>query len=143
MRQANSAAVALIKQFEGFRDRAYRDSVGVWTIGYGHTKTAHPGMTITAERGDVLLAADLRDAESAIERLVTVDLGDNEFGALVSFVFNLGAANLAKSTLLKKLNAGDRAGAAREFLRWDKAGGKTLPGLSARRHAEMELFIRG
>jgi len=141
MKQINQDGLDLIKQFEGFRAKSYQDAVGVWTIGWGSTQNVRLGMEITQEQGEALLRKDLADAEAAISRLVKVPLTDNEHAALVSFVFNLGSGNFAKSTLLKKLNADDKTGAAREFLRWDKAGGKTLRGLSRRRQAEMTLFL--
>lgn len=139
-------AIAL---FEGVRLRAYRDAVGVWTIGIGHTAAAGDpkpaaGMTITAERADAILASDLaRIYEPAVLRHVTVPLLQREFDALVSFTFNLGEGNLARSSLLRKLNAGDRTGAAGAFGSWTKAGGRVLAGLVHRREAESILFARG
>jgi len=130
----------LIKTYEGLRLKAYQDSVGVWTIGYGHTRTAKPGMTITAEEAEALLRQDLADAEKAVTRLVKVPLSDNQYSALVSFVFNLGSGNFSMSTLLRKINAGDMAGAAKEFKRWNRAGKKVLAGLVKRRDAEAALF---
>lgn len=140
-RHINAAGLNLVKRFEGLRLAAYLDPVGIWTIGYGHTRTATRGMRITTETADALLRADLRDAEDAVSRLVKAQLNDNEFSALVSFAFNLGQGNLAKSTLLRRLNAGLRDQAAREFLRWNRAGGRVLNGLVARRAAEMALFL--
>jgi GH24 family phage-related lysozyme (muramidase) len=141
-RAINQAGLDLIKEFEGFRASAYRCPAGVPTIGYGHTKTARMGMLINRKHGEQLLRSDLSDAESAVSRLVKVPLTDNEFSALVSFVFNLGEGNFAKSTLLRKLNAGDRQGAADELLRWNRAGGRVLRGLIRRREAERQLFLR-
>lgn len=142
MRKINQAGVELVKSFEGFRERAYKDAAGVWTIGYGHTATVHPGMTVSREKAEALLRADLQVAESAVSRLVTVPLSDNEYAALVSFTFNLGQGALAGSTLLRRLNAGDKPGAAKEFGRWIHAGGRKLNGLLRRRYAEMTLFLR-
>lgn len=139
--KTNQAGLDLIKHFEGCRLSAYQDSVGVWTIGYGHTRTAHPGMIITEAQAEELLRKDLGGAEHDVAAVVKVDLDENEFSALVSFVFNLGVTNLAKSTLLKKLNASDRIGASAEFGKWNKAGGKVLPGLTKRREAERKLFL--
>lgn len=136
----NEDGLELIKTYEGLRLKAYQDSVGVWTIGYGHTRTAKPGMTITAEEAEALLRQDLADAEKAVTRLVKVPLNDNQYSALVSFVFNLGSGNFAMSTLLKKINSGDIAGAAKEFKRWNRAGKKVLAGLVRRRDAEAALF---
>lgn len=141
-RRINQAGLDLVKAFEGFRGTAYQDAVGVWTVGWGSTQNVRPGMTVTREQAERLLRKDLADAEAAVARLVKVPLTDNEHAALVSFAFNLGQGNLAKSTLLRKLNAGDKAGAANEFLRWNRAGGKVLRGLTRRREAERALFLR-
>ena len=141
--KTSDAGIDLIKHFEGLRLHAYQDSVGVWTIGVGHTRTAKPGMVITEDEAVNLLRGDLADAESAVNRLVMVPLDQGEFDALVSFVFNLGSGNFGKSTLLKKLNHGDRIGASDEFKRWNRAGGKVLSGLTRRRAAERALFLRG
>lgn len=135
--------LALIKQFEGLQTHAYLCPAGIWTIGYGHTRDVKSGNVITPEQADVLLSDDLRESERAVESCVTVTLSQPQFDALVSFTFNLGEGNLHTSTLLKKLNAGDSAGAADEFLRWVDAGGKELPGLVERRKAERQLFITG
>ncbi|MBD1601973.1 lysozyme [Pseudomonas typographi] len=134
--------VALIQAFEGLRLSAYRDSVGVVTIGWGHTgPDIRMGMKIDRAEAERLLCDDLHDFERDVSRLVQVPLSQNQFDALVCFSFNVGSGNLAGSTLLKKLNAEDYAGAAAQFLRWDKAGGVTLPGLTRRRAAERELFL--
>lgn len=132
----------LIKRFEGCRLTAYQDSVGIWTIGYGHTgPLVVEGQTITEQEADGLLRHDARIAENCVAKLVTVPLTQNEFDALCSFVFNLGCGNFRNSTLLRKLNAGDYDGAAAEFKRWDKAGGQVLAGLTRRREAEAEMFV--
>ena len=133
--------LALTEQFEGLRLEAYQDSVGVWTIGYGHTgPDVHAGLTITQEQASALLLQDAGTAVAAVNRLVTVPLTQNQFDALVDFVFNLGSGNFAKSTLLRELNAGNTAAAAAQFLVWNRAGGVVLPGLTRRRQAEAELF---
>ena len=137
----SAAGVELIKRFEGLRLNSYRDAVGVWTIGYGHTKTAKAGQLITADEAHQLLIQDVIDHEAHIKRLVRVPLLQQEFDALSSWVFNLGGGALAGSTLLRKLNAGDYAGAANELTRWDKAGGKVLTGLTIRRNAERDLWV--
>lgn len=111
----SQTGINLIKSFEGCKLKAYQDSAGVWTIGYGHTSGVYSGMTIT----------------------------QNQFDALVSFTFNLGSGKLESSTLLKKLNQGNIADAANEFDRWVYADGKKLNGLIARRAAEKELFLNG
>ncbi|MBW4233173.1 lysozyme [Enterobacter roggenkampii] len=146
MMQTSDKGIALIKQFEGCRLTAYQDSVGVWTIGYGWTKPVdgkpiRAGMTIKQETAERLLKTGLVSYENEVSRLVKVDLTQGQFDALVSFTYNLGARSLSTSTLLRKLNAGDYAGAADEFLRWNKAGGKVLNGLTRRREAERALFL--
>lgn len=135
--------LALTKQFEGCRLTAYQDSVGVWTIGYGHTAAGlGRGYMVTQAGADSLLTQDIARFETGVNKLVTFShLTQNQFDALVDFAFNLGLGNLGSSTLLKKLNAGDIAQAADEFLRWDKAGGKVLAGLTKRRAAERSLFL--
>lgn len=131
----------LIKEFEGLRLEAYLCPAKVWTIGYGHTGGIKAGDVITREQADAYLRQDLSDEEQAITKYVRVALNQNQFDALASFTFNLGAGNLSNSTLLKKLNAGDYAGAAEEFLRWDHSGGQQLAGLTRRREAERLLFL--
>lgn len=138
--------ISLIKQFEGLRLTAYKDAVGVLTIGYGWTqpvdgKPIRLGMTIKEETAERLLRTGLVGYESDVSKMVKVKLTQGQFDALVSFAYNLGARALSTSTLLKKLNAGDYAGAADEFPRWNKAGGKVLPGLTRRREAERALFL--
>ncbi|EGJ08992.1 MULTISPECIES: lysozyme [Rubrivivax] len=170
LRDMPDEGLELVKSFEGIPDGdpstvnvdAYLDPVGIWTIGWGHAiadhagrwlrgpaareqaRAAYPG-GITRAQAETLLRADLLDACRDVQRLVTVPLSDAQFGALVSFVFNLGAGSLLKSTLLKKLNAGDAAGAADQFLVWDKARVdgvlQPLPGLTRRRRAERALFL--
>lgn len=136
----NDAGLDLIKQFEGLELTAYRDSVGVLTIGYGHTgPDVKEGMKITEAQADALLREDVTEAEDAVSRLCPVTT-DNQFSALVSFTFNLGEGNLASSTLRAKHNAGDYAGAQAEFGRWVYAGGVKLNGLVKRRDAEAELY---
>ncbi|WP_251854197.1 lysozyme [Enterobacter asburiae] len=146
MMQTSDKGIALIKQFEGSKLTAYQDSVGVWTIGYGWTqpvdgKQIRAGMTIKQETAERLLKTGLVSYERDVSRLVKVGLTQGQFDALVSFTYNLGARSLSTSTLLRKLNAGDYAGAADEFLRWNKAGGKVLNGLTRRREAERALFL--
>ncbi|MBP2312182.1 glycoside hydrolase family protein [Azospirillum soli] len=134
------AAIDLVKHFEGLYLNAYLCPAGVPTIGYGHTEGVKMGQTITAQQAEDFLAGDLAGAAADVDRLVTVALNDDQRGALSSFVFNLGAGNLASSTLLRKLNAGDYAGAAAEFGKWVNAGGRKLDGLVKRRAAEADLF---
>ncbi|HBN5750991.1 lysozyme [Citrobacter sp. Cf093] len=141
--------IRLIKQFEGCRLTAYPDpgtGGDPWTIGYGWThpvdgKPVKPGMTIDQETADRLLKTGLVSYENDVLKLVRVKLTKGQFDALVSFAYNVGSRALSTSTLLKKLNAGDIKGAADEFLRWNKAGGKEMPGLTKRRKAEREVFL--
>ena len=136
----SKAGLDLIKSFEGCELRSYQDIVGVWTVGYGHTKTARPHMLITREEAEELLRDDLEEFERGVEKLVSVPLSAAQFSALVSFAFNLGLGALSRSTLLKSLNRGDYEGAALEFVKWNKAGGKVVNGLTRRRAAERDLF---
>lgn len=138
----NQTAGQFIKEHEGCRLKAYADTGGVFTIGYGATgPDIHPGTTWTQEHAETRLAEDVARFEKAVDELVTVPITDNQRAALISFAFNLGAHALAGSTLLKKLNAGDKMGAAAEFIRWDRAGGVEVPGLLRRRHNEADLFL--
>lgn len=158
-------AVNLVKLYEGipgFGDgtgtiRPYLDPVGIWTIGWGHAiesgghflrgnaalaevKALYPN-GITVAQAQTLLESDLMQAGAGVLASVIVPLNDNQYGALTSFAFNLGIANLRSSTLLKLLNAGNFAGAADQFLRWCHANGQALPGLLKRRNAERSLFL--
>lgn len=133
----------LVKHFEGLYLKAYLCPANVWTIGYGHTKSAKKGQVIDADRAEKLLQWDMQKFEDGVTKLVKVPLKQREFDALVSFSFNVGLGALKRSTLLKKLNKGDRKGAAKEFKRWNKGGGRVLKGLVRRRAAERELFETG
>lgn len=136
--------LALTKRFEGLRLTAYQDLRGIWTIGYGHTgPDVHTELCITEADAEALLEADLSKAVACVNRLVTTPVAQNQFDALVDFAFNLGCSALSRSTLLAHINAGDFAAAAGEFLRWDHAGDRTLPGLRRRRRAEVEMFEGG
>lgn len=139
--QTSNNGINLIKRFEGLRLEAYRDSVGIPTIGYGHTHGVKMGDVITGAQADAFLREDLKVAELTINANAKVKLTQGQFDALASFVFNLGSGNFAKSTLLEKLNTGDYAGAADEFEKWVNAGGKKSPGLVKRRAAEREVFL--
>lgn len=136
-----SKEAELIKSFEGLELEAYLCPADVWTIGYGHTGNVHEGQTITKQEADELLDQDLEVFRRGVRKAVTVDLNENQFGALVSFAYNVGIGSLQSSTLLKLLNAGDYAGAADQFLRWNKASGKVLTGLTRRREAERAVFL--
>ena len=141
LRQINSIGLRLIKSFEGLRLKAYQDAVRVWTIGYGTTRGVKPGMVITEAQAEQLLREDVRNFEQAVNSAVKAPINDNQFSALVSFSYNVGAGALRSSTLLKLLNQGDYLGAANQFPRWNKAGGRVLAGLTRRRNAERALFL--
>lgn len=131
----------LIQRFEGFRDEAYKPHKDdVWTIGYGHTKTAKPGMVITKHKAALLLTGDLRDAERAVNTYVKVSLSQAQYDALVSFVFNVGAGAFKRSTLLGKLNSGQYSAVDDQLARWVYSGGRVFAGLVRRRAAEADLF---
>ena len=132
--------IDLIKHFEGCELEAYKCPAGVWTIGYGHIKGVQEGDVITEQQADDMLVEELEEYENYIHNLVNCPLNQNQFDALVSWVYNLGSSNLQASTLLKVLNAGDYAGVPAQMLRWNKAGGKVLEGLTRRRQAEADLF---
>lgn len=131
------------KSFEGCRLEAYLDSVGVPTLGYGHTSGVRMGDVCTQEQADQWLLDDLHTAINAVESLVTVPLTDDEESALVDLVYNIGQGNFSHSTLLRLLNSGDFSGAAAQFDVWDKAGGAVLAGLLRRRQAETDMFNQG
>lgn len=136
-----------IKLHEGEVLTAYKDVVGVWTIGVGHTAAAGSpkpvaGMKITAAESDEILARDLATFEKAVTDAVKVPLTQNQFDALVSLAFNIGAGAFSKSTLVRRLNAKDYQGAAEQFLVWNKAGGKVVKGLVTRRVKERALFLK-
>jgi lysozyme len=147
MRKINAAGLKLIKEFEGRKLAAYRDSVGVLTIGYGHTSMAGPpdvtpGLKISQYEAEEILAHDLGKYELAVARAVKVPLSDNQFAALVSLCFNIGPGAFAKSSLVRYLNARDYDEARAQFVRWNKAGNplRVLAGLTRRRLAEAALF---
>lgn len=134
---------ALLSQFEGCRLTAYHNEIDpsdVYTIGYGHTIGVYPGMTITKNQANIYLNADLTNAEYFVDKLVEVELTQNEFDALVDFVFNLGCARFQSSTLLKLINENNFSAAALEFDKWDYASGKVCAGLLKRRQMETDLF---
>ena len=146
-KKTSESGKAFIKSFEGKRLVAYDDGTGVWTIGCGTIKypngnAVKKGDVCTDAQVDQYFSNDLVKFENSVNSLVKVPLTQNQFDALVSFSYNVGVANLAASTLLKKLNAKDYKGAAAEFPKWNKAGGKVMNGLTKRRNAEMELFLK-
>ena len=140
--KTNIAGLSLIKSFEGCELAAYKCPAGIWTVGYGHTGSdVVPGLIITTHRAEELLQADLAKFEQAVTKALKVAVTPNQFAALVSLAYNIGGGALAKSTLIKRLNAGKTQEAADQFLAWNKAGGKVLKGLSRRREAERALFL--
>lgn len=142
-RRTGRYGIKLIKHFEGCRLVGYRDPVGVPTIGWGHTgPDVWIGKHISQAQADRLLAEDLEYFEDAVNDLVTVPLSQFEFDALVSFAYNAGTGSLASSTLLRKLNRGNRRSVPRQLMRWVYAGGTVFQGLVRRRRAEGKLFRR-
>ena len=132
--------LALIKKFEGCELKAYQCSAGVWTIGYGHTKDVEEGDTISKDQAEEMLVEELHEYENYVNEYVNVALSQNQFDALVSWVYNLGPANLKSSTMLKVLNDGKYEDVPYQMKRWNKAGGKVLDGLVRRREAEALLY---
>jgi lysozyme len=140
MMKYSDKGMALTESFEGLSLTAYRDIVGVWTNGYGNTHGVTPGSTITLKQAVDDLADNLAGAEYVVNKVVTVPLTQGQFDALVDFVFNLGSGAFQSSTLLRKLNLKDYAGASAEFVKWNHAGGVEVKGLTRRRLAEQALF---
>lgn len=144
-REITRGGVKLVAGFEGFRSCPYRDPVGVWTRGYGETQGIGPGSRCVSQAE---ARAHLRhrlevDFGIPVRKLVKVDLSQRQYEALVSFAYNVGLGALASSTLLRELNAGHKAKAANELLRWTRAGGRVYLGLERRRKAERRRFLRG
>ena len=144
MRTVNRAGIDLIRRFEGCRLEAYPDPAtggAPWTIGYGATGPGiEPGVVWTQEEAEARLVEDVQRFADAVERALTVDVSDNEFAAMVSLAFNIGAAAFRKSTLLRLVNDGHFDEAAKQFERWNRAGGRVMAGLTRRRQAERALF---
>jgi lysozyme len=148
--KTSQAGINMIKAFEGLaklrkdgKIEAYKDPIGVLTIGYGHTKYVNDGLVITEQQANQFLKSDLRRFEEGVNDLVAVDITQNQYDSLVSFAFNVGLLAFDKSTLLRKLNEKDYNGAASQFIRWNKAGGNTLAGLTIRRIKESQNFKTG
>ena len=140
--QTSEKGLDLIRKYEGLQLAAYVCPGGKLTIGYGHTgPDVKAGNKIDVKQANELLTKDVQRFEKAVNELVTAPMTQGMFDALISFSFNLGAGSLKSSTLLKKLNADDLEGAADEFLKWNKAKGKALAGLTARRESERKLFL--
>jgi lysozyme len=138
--KTSSRGIALITQFEGFQGTAYRDVVGVWTIGYGFTKGVKPSDRMTRAQADQRLADELLDYEQAVAEAAGL-CNQNQFDALVCFAWNVGIAGMRKSSVIKAHVRGDYDAAARAFALWNKAGGKVWPGLTRRRAAEAALYL--
>jgi lysozyme len=139
--ETSQRGIDLIKSFEGLRLKAYRDAVGILTIGYGHTgRDVTEGLVITEAQAEELLRNDLMRFEDAVRKHAG-PATQNRFDAMVSLAFNVGVTAFANSTLARKHRAGDPVGAANEFQRWNRAGGRPLPGLTRRRQAERRLYL--
>ncbi len=139
--KTSNKGINLIKEFEGFRQNAYKCSAGVWTIGYGHTEGVHEFWSITKDVAEGLLKQDLVEVEEALNSL-NLDFNQNQFDALVSFTFNVGVSAMKKSTLIRlaKADVNDPK-IEKQFLRWDKCKGEVLAGLTKRRIAESKLYF--
>lgn len=141
--KTSQKGIDFIKRHEALRLHAYKDSVGVWTIGYGHTSTAKQGMVITEAEAEKLLKKDLKTAEDEINRH-SLPLKQHQFDAVASFVFNVGIGSFRRSTLLKRLKMDvNHPDIANQFNRWVYGGGKILPGLVRRRKEEANLYTTG
>jgi lysozyme len=138
--ELSTTGLQFIANFEGLMLDAYKDIVGVATIGYGHTRNVKMGDKVTATEALILLREDAHEAIKDVRRLVKVSLTQGQFDALVSFTFNLGGGALERSTLLRMLNEKNYEGARMEFHKWNKAGGREVSGLTRRRKAEADLF---
>lgn len=142
----SSRLIEHLKSFEGLELRMYRDSAGLWTIGYGHLMTAAEqriwrGRRMTEEQAQALFRADVAAHAAYVDRYVSVPLTQSMYDALVSLVFNIGGGNFRRSTLLRLLNSGNYQGAMNEFHAWRRAGGRVVPGLVTRRSAEADWFM--
>jgi lysozyme len=144
--KTNKAGLDLLKSFEGLRLKTYKCSAGVDTIGYGHTSMAGepkvtPGMTITEQEAEDILARDIGKYEEAVDKAITVAMTGNQNAAMTSLCYNIGPANFAKSSVVRHHNEGHHDQAAAAFLMWNKAAGKVLAGLTRRREAEKKLYL--
>lgn len=143
-----AATLDLVKEFEGLELKAYRDAVGVWTIGYGTTAMAEvgivprPGLRITQSEAEMYLKRGLEKFAAEVDPMFRRPIGANQRGAFLSLAYNIGPRAFGRSSALRKFNAGDIAGAANAILLWNKAGGRVLKGLVRRRAAEQALFLK-
>lgn len=139
--KTSNKGIELIKKHEGFRAKAYKCPADKWTIGYGHTLNVKSTDVITKEQGEYFLRQDVEHAEKEVNKH-NLNINQNQFDALVSFVFNLGVGNFSRSTLLRRIKAyPNDITIRREFARWVYAGGKVLPGLVTRRKEEADLYF--
>ena len=147
MRHINERGIEIIKGFEGFSSEPYLCPANVWTVGYGATRGSTGGPVgpdmepISEDHAEDLLIRDLESSEGWVSRLIKEPLSENQFSALTSFTFNVGCGALQRSTLRMKFNRGEYLGAADEFPKWRRAGGRILAGLVRRRAAERALFL--
>lgn len=137
----SAVALLAVVTHEGYVGQAYQDIVGVWTIGYGSTDNVKPGDKTDPVKALRRAVADLEKFESQIKKCVHVELTQYEYDAYVSLAYNIGTGAFCRSSLVQKLNARDYAGACKEILRWNKAGGKEVRGLTVRREAEYKQCI--
>lgn len=140
--RTSQRGIDLIKEFEGYSEKAYMCAGGKYTIGYGHTRGVEPGDTCTREQAEGYLREDLQDAEEAVMALISVPLTQNQFDMLVSLVYNIGSGNFYDSTIRRVINLkiGDKEEYRRAWMMWKKSRGKVLKGLIRRREAEFKLF---
>lgn len=132
----------MIKRYEGFRFKAYKCPAGVWTIGYGHTKGVKRGDYTTHPSAERMLLQDISEIEEQLSKLITTELSQNQWDAIVSFVYNIGVGAFSRSTLLRRLNAGEFEKCSTEIQKWVYCKGVVVEGLKRRRIAEAELFCR-
>ena len=132
----SATALVGLAVHEGYREEAYQDIVGVWTIGFGTTKGVQPGQKLDPVKALQRALTDSQKFEGALKECVHVPLHQHEYDAFISLAYNIGAGAFCRSTLVRKLNAGDYEGACAEILRWNKASGKVVRGLVVRREAE-------
>ena len=140
--KVSQECIDLVKFFEGFEPRAYLCPANVWTIGYGRTKNVKEGDELTELQAERDLLEELEEFGHQVSSTVKVSLEQSQFDALTSWTYNLGVGNLQSSTLLKKLNSGDKNSVPSEMVRWNKAAGKVLAGLTRRREAEAKLWAK-
>ena len=144
--QISYSGKKLLGELEGFKDKAYKDSAGIWSLGFGSIRMwgrkVQQGDICTEAEAYIQMDLDLAWAQTAINKEVKVPLTQNQFDALVIFIYNIGETAFKSSTMLRKLNAKDYIGAANEFVRWNRAGGKVVDGLTNRREREKRLFLK-